>query len=77
MDELQAGIELSFTVLPQTPTFLQPCKGLLHHPALRYHREGVQLIALDRLSKRLPCVAAIDQHAFDLTQVGGTPIYRL
>ena len=76
MDELQAGIEPAFTILPQPPVFFQPCKAALDHPALWHDLEGVQLTALGylhcevftqralhALRKGLAYIAAVTQQA--------------
>jgi hypothetical protein len=41
MDELEARIELSFAVFPETSALLQPSEGSLDDPALGDHGEGV------------------------------------
>ena len=51
---LQAGIELSLAVLPETAALLQPGERPLHHPSFRQHHECVQPVALDHLHPRLP-----------------------
>ena len=80
MDHLQAGVERSFAVFPESSTFFQPCEGSLDDPSLGHDGEGVELVAfgdlhggtefaLDRLGKRLAGVASIDEHAGDLPEV--------
>ena len=70
---MQAGIELSFAVLPEPAALLQPGERPLHHPSLRQHHEGVQFVAFHHFhrgsqqashpsSKGLPGVAPIHQH---------------
>ena len=46
VNNLQAGVELSLTILPQSSALLQLGKGALEDPALRYHCKGMQLITL-------------------------------
>jgi type I restriction enzyme M protein len=75
VNELQAGVELPLTVLPQSPVFLQPGKAALDHPTLGNHRKLVQLAAFGNLHrdliaqrlahalrKRLARVPAVTQH---------------
>lgn len=80
MDELQAGIEFTFAVLPKPAALFQPGEGPFDFPAFGQHRKGVHFIALDDLhcglqalhdavGKGLPGVAAIDQHAFHQFQI--------
>ena len=80
MNELQAGVEFPFTVLPQPAALFQPSEGAFDDPAFGQYRKGVQLITLEDLNggfqallytigKGLPGVAAIDQHAFNSLQI--------
>ena len=41
MDELEACIELSFAVFPETSAFFEPSEGALDDPALGDDGEGV------------------------------------
>ncbi len=79
MDHLQAGVEFSFAVFPKSSAFFQPSEGAFDDPSLGHDLEGVQLIALgdlygglelvlNRFGKWFACIAAVDQHAFDLFQ---------
>ena len=43
MNELQAGVEPTFTVLPQPPVLFQPGKTALDYPALGHDLERVEL----------------------------------
>ena len=54
MDELQAGIEQPFAVLPQPPVLLQPGKAALDNPALGHNFERVQFAALGDLHCHMP-----------------------
>ena len=85
MDHLQAGVEFTFAVFPESSAFFQPCEGPLDDPSLGHDGEGVQFIAfgnlhgcaeffLHRLGKGLAGVAAIDQHAGDLLEVVGATV---
>jgi hypothetical protein len=47
VNELQAGIEFPFAVIPQPSALFQPSEGAFYDPAFGQHRKGVQLIALD------------------------------
>ena len=87
MDHLQAGVERSFAVFPESSAFFQPCEGPLDDPSLGHDGEGMQFVALgdlhggaefvlDRLGKRLAGVAAIDQHAADLLEVVRAAVER-
>ncbi len=80
MDHLQAGIEFSFAVFPESAAFFEPCEGSFDDPSFGHDLEGVEFVAfgdldgcaellLDRLGKRFACVASVDQHAFDRFQV--------
>ncbi len=80
MNELQAGIQFAFEVLPRSSALFQPSEGALDNPTFRQHDKGVQFIALDDLHRRLQPlhhavgkgfarVAAIDQHAFHRHQI--------
>ena len=79
MNELQAGIEFSFAVFPESSVFLQPGKAALDNPALGHDLEGVQLAAFGNLHgdmltqniayalrKRLAHIAAIAQNTLHL-----------
>lgn len=82
MDHLQAGVELSFAVFPESSAFFQPCEGSLDHPSLRHDGEGVQLASFgdlnacpehlfDRVGEGFARVAAVGQKAGDLLQAAG------
>ena len=45
--ELEAGIQFSFAVLPETPGFFKPSKGPFYDPALGYHGKGMTFRAFD------------------------------
>ena len=90
MNELQAGIEFSFTVLPEPSVFLQPSKAAFNNPALGHDLEGVQLVAFGNLHgegltqniahalcKRLAHITAIGQKALHLAQFRLTTLQRL
>ena len=88
MNELQAGIEFSFAVLPESAAFLQPSEGAFDDPALGQHGKGMQFIAFDHLNRGLqallyavgeglPGVAAIDQHAFNALEIRPAAVDRL
>ena len=76
---LQAGIELSFAVLPESAALFQPGERPLHHPSLWKHHEGVQFVALHhfhrgsqqalhRSGKGLSGVTPVHQHVLHLTE---------
>ena len=82
---MQAGIELSFAVLPEAAALFQPGERPFHHPSLRQYYEGVQFIAfhhfhrgsqpaLHRSSKGLPSVTPIHQYILHLPQVVSAPV---
>ena len=85
MDHLQAGVELTFTVLPKPSALFQPCEGSFDHPSLWHDGEGVQLASFGDLNacpepfpygvgERSAAVAAIGQDAGDLMQRAGATI---
>jgi len=89
MDELQAGVEQSLAVLPQSAVLFQPRKAALDDPALGHDLETVQLTTLgnlyrhmfaqdvsDTLGERLAAVGAVAQHALHPAQGGLTPPER-
>jgi hypothetical protein len=47
VDKLQAGIEFSLAVFPQSPAFFQPGKGTLYNPSLGQYDKSVKFVALD------------------------------
>jgi len=51
MDELQAGVELAFAVLPQPAILFQSGKTALDHPALGDNNKLVQLAAFGNLHR--------------------------
>jgi hypothetical protein len=72
-DHLTTGTQFSLTILPESPTFLQPRKRTLDDPAFRYHHERVERTSLhhfnfsvndplDAGSEFLSRVAAVNQH---------------
>ena len=82
MDELQAGVELAFAVLPQPSVLLQPRKAAFDDPAFGHDLESVQFAALGDLHRhllaedrshtvgeRLSGIAAVTQQAFHASQV--------
>ena len=90
MNELQAGIEFPFAVLPEPSVFLQPGKAALDNPALGHDLEGVQFAAFGNLHgdmltqniayalrKRLAHIAAIAQNTLHLAQFRLTTLQRL
>ena len=88
MNELQAGIEFSFAVLPEPSALFQPSEGTFDNPAFGQHRKGVQFIALDDLNggfqalhyaigEGLAGVATIDQHAFHSFQIRLAAVHSL
>jgi hypothetical protein len=87
VNELQAGIEFPFAVLPEPSALFQPPEGAFNDPAFGQHRKGVEFIALDDLnggfqallytiSEGLPGLAAIDQHAFNSLQIRPAAVDR-
>jgi transposase len=48
MYELQAGIEQTFKVFPQSSGLLKPAKGTFDNPTLRHDRKSMQRIAFGR-----------------------------
>ena len=77
MDHLQAGVALSFAVLPESSALVEPGEGAFDDPPFGHDGEGVQLAAfgnlhrgpkllLDCVAERLTRVAAIGQYAGDL-----------
>jgi len=88
VDELQAGIEFSFAVLPEPSALFQPSEESFNHPAFGQDDKSVQFIALDHLNrglqplhhavgKRLAGVAAIDQNAFHSRQIRFAAVDRM
>ena len=86
MNELQAGIEFAFAVLPQPSTLFQPSEAAFNDPAFGQHHKGVQFIAFDHLhrclqplhhavGKGFARVAAIDQHALHRLQIRLAPVH--
>jgi hypothetical protein len=82
--ELEACIEFSFAVFPQSAAFFEPCEGSFYHPSLWQDDEGMELVAfgdlhrgfqkfLDRGCKRLSRIPAIHQDALDLAQIAFAP----
>lgn len=76
MDELQAGVEFSLAVFPQSSAFLDPGEGSFNHPALRHDDKGMQLTAfgdlhlrtkqfVDGLGKGLTDIPTIGQDALN------------
>jgi hypothetical protein len=64
MDELQAGVEQSFAVFPQSSVFRQPSKGSFNDPTLGHDREGVQFVASGNLySHVLPQIIRLKSQA--------------
>jgi hypothetical protein len=49
VNELQAGIEPSFAVFPQSSILFQPSEGAFDRPAFWDYSEGVESITLDDL----------------------------
>lgn len=78
MNELQAGIEQSLKILPQSPVPLQPGKAALDKPAFGHPLKEAKLASLSRhvpaqnflhaLRKRLSCITAIAQQTFYTVQ---------
>ena len=90
MDELQAGVELSLAVFPQSPILFQPRKTAFNNPAFGHHLERVQFAApgnLHRdlltqngahaLGERRSGIAAVAQHSRDLRQIRGAALKRV
>jgi len=88
VNELQAGIEFPFAVLPEPSAFFQPSEGAFDDPSFGQDDKSVQFIALDDLDggfqtlfyaigERLAGVAAINQHAFHSRQIRPTAVDRL
>ena len=86
MNELQAGIEFAFAVLPQSSALFQPSEAALDNPAFRQHDKRMQFVALDHLHRGLQPlhhavgkgfarVAAIDQHALHRLQIRLAPVH--
>jgi len=86
--ELQAGIDLTFCVLPKSPRLFNPSKRTFDNPALWHDGKGMQLIAFGHLhrsaelllygiGKGLPAVAAVDEQTTDFIQTGCAPLYGL
>jgi hypothetical protein len=89
VDELQAGIEQSFAVFPESSAFGEPGEAAFDDPALGHDLEGVQLTVFgdlyrdrlaqdgtDALRERLAGVAAIIQEALDTIQARRVVIER-
>ena len=53
MNELQAGIELSFAVFPESAVLFQPSEGTFDYPSFGDNGEGVEFIAFDDLDGSL------------------------
>lgn len=90
MNELQASIEPTFAVLPESSVLLQPCKTAFDHPSFWDYRKGVQLTALGDLhrdvltqnllhtpGKGLARIAAVGQHALHVAQSVPATTHRL
>ena len=80
MDHLQACIQFSFAVLPQSSALFQPRKRPFDDPTFGQYDKCMQFVALDDLNrgldplhhavgKGLAGVAAIDQDAFNQLQI--------
>lgn len=80
MNELQAGVELSLAVFPESSAFLQPSERAFDHPSLRDDGKRVQIIAfgdlyrgadatLDRFGKGSADIAAIRQNTVHPVQI--------
>ncbi len=87
MDHLEAGVQFSFAVLPESSAFFEPCEGAFDDPSLGHDGEGVKFAALGDLHRRaklllhgfgkwLARVAAIHQYAADVPQVAGAAVER-
>ncbi len=50
MDELKAGIKLTFAVFPESAAFLDPGKGPFYNPTLGHNGKTMQLAALGDLN---------------------------
>ncbi len=79
MNHLQAGIEFSFAVFPESSAFFEPGEGSFDHPSFGHDLEGVEFVAfgdldgraellLDRFGKWFARIAAVYQHACDRFQ---------
>ena len=80
MDHLQAGIQLSFAILPESPAFFEPSEGAFDDPSLGHDSKGVPFaslrdlhggpnLLLDRLGKWSARVTSVDQHTPYLGEV--------
>jgi hypothetical protein len=54
VNELQAGIEFAFAVLPKSSALFQPSEATFHHPAFGQHDKGMHFIPLDYTVDRSP-----------------------
>jgi hypothetical protein len=79
VNELQAGIEQSLAVFPESAVFLQPGKAAFNHPAPQHDLQAVQLAAFGylhpdvlaqnfshTLRERLTDIASVTQQALYL-----------
>ena len=53
MNELQASIEQSLTVFPQSPVLFQPSEAVLDNPAFRHQLEGVKPASFGNLRRHV------------------------
>ncbi len=85
MNHLQAGVEFSFAVFPDSSVFSQPCEGTLDYQSLGHDGIGVEFAAfgdlhgcpelvLDRVGEGPAHVAHIGQHPSDMLKVVRTAI---
>ena len=88
MDHLQAGIQLSFAILPESAAFFEPCEGAFDDPSLGHDSKGVQFaslrdlhgrpdLLLDRLGEWSARVTSVHQHAPDLGKVASVAVEGL
>ncbi len=87
MDHLQACVEFSFAVFPESSTLFQPGEGPLDHPPPGHDGKGMQIVSLrdlhgraklllDRLGERPARVAAVHEYACGLLKVVRATVER-
>lgn len=79
-DHLHAWVEISFTILPESSTFLNPRKTSFHHPSLRNNCKGMKFVLLGYLhfrfkqflhflSEMLSRIPSVRQYLFYLREI--------
>jgi len=70
VNELHAGIDFPFAVLPEPSALFQPSEGASDDPAFGQHYKGMQFIAFDDLNGGFQAILyAISEGLADVTAV--------